>query len=73
MQESQNSFRHTDVKEKSTMAFKVSLGERIRIHKTENFFQIKVGKQRMPNTEELGHQLHHDQDQESDASRHRAG
>lgn len=72
MQESQNLFRHTDVKEKGTTAFKFALEERIRIHNSKNSFQIKVGKQRMPNTEELAHQLHHDQDQESDASRHRA-
>lgn len=64
MQESQNLFRHTDVKEKSATAFKFALGERIRVHKTENSFQIKVGKQRIPNTEELTHQLHHNQDQE---------
>lgn len=72
MQESQNLLRHIDVKEKSTMAFKFAPGETVRIHKTENSFQIKAGKQRMPNAEELNHQLHHYQDQESDASRHRA-
>lgn len=46
MWESQDLFRHTDVKEKSSMAFKFALGERIRIQKRENPFQIKVGKQR---------------------------